>query len=108
MLVRGPRHAAGLGAPGTLKDAYSAVYAQGVDTAVVVRVAEGVDAAATAAAVAGDELLQAGVWALMTAGAVTGQVPRILAAPGFASATTGPPTRSSTGCSRLRDGCAAW
>jgi phage tail sheath protein FI len=92
VLVKGPRHAAGLGATGTLKDAYNAVYAQGVDTAVVIRVEEGADAAATAAAVAGAVETQTGVWALLTAKAVTGQEPRILVAPGFANATAIAPT----------------
>ncbi|TKA93910.1 phage tail protein, partial [Cereibacter changlensis] len=40
VLVTGPRMAAGLGAAGTLKDAFTAAYAQGVSVAIVVRVAE--------------------------------------------------------------------
>lgn len=83
VLVTGPRMAADLGVSGTLKDAYGAVYAQGISTMVVVRVAEGADAAATLANVVGDETLQTGVWALLTAKTVTGQTPRILAAPGY-------------------------
>jgi phage tail sheath protein FI len=91
VLVTGPRQAALLGATGTLKDAYEAVYAQGVNVAVVIRVAEGADAAATLAAVAGDETLQTGVWALLTAASITGQTPRILCAPGFTSTLAADP-----------------
>lgn len=83
VLVTGPRMAAGLGIAGTLKDAYSAIYAQGVSTVVMVRVDEGADAAETLANVVGDETLQTGTWALLTAKNVTGQTPRILAAPGY-------------------------
>ncbi|MCB1397251.1 MAG: phage tail sheath subtilisin-like domain-containing protein [Rhodobacteraceae bacterium] len=83
VLVTGPRAAAGLGAPGTLTDAYSAVYGQGVNIAVVVRVDEGQDDAATLANLVGDATLQTGCYALMLAGSLTGQTPRILAAPGF-------------------------
>lgn len=83
VLVTGPRMAALLGDAGTLKDAYGAAYLQGVSAIVVVRVDEGVDDAATLANVVGDETAQTGAWALLTAGNVTGQIPRILAAPGF-------------------------
>ncbi len=83
VLVTGPRMAALLGVGGTLQDAYSAIYAQGVSVAVVVRVAEGIDNAATLANVAGDTAQQTGVFALLLAGSVTGQQPRILAAPGW-------------------------
>lgn len=83
VLVTGPRMAALLGNTGTLKDAYGAAYLQGVSAVVVVRVDEGVDDAATLANVVGDETAQTGAWALLTAGNVTGQIPRILAAPGF-------------------------
>jgi phage tail sheath protein FI len=83
VLVTGPRMAATLGATGTLRDAYNAAYAQGVNAVVVVRVAEGVDPAATLANVTGDATEGTGIYALLTAGNVTGQTPRILAAPGF-------------------------
>ena len=85
VLLTGPRAAALLGDDGTLSDAYSAVYAQGVNVAVVVRVEEGATAAETLAAVAGDVAEQTGVFALTLAKTVTGQQPRILAAPGFTS-----------------------
>lgn len=89
VLISGPRAAAKLGASGTLKDAYMAAYAQGVTVMIVVRVAEGADAAATLAKVIGDSTAGSGIWALLAAGNITGQVPRILAAPGFTSNTDG-------------------
>lgn len=82
VLVAGPRAAAALGEAGTLRDAYLDVYGQGVNLAVVVRVAEGADAAATTAAVAGDPTVGTGAYALLDAKARFGQTPRILAAPG--------------------------
>lgn len=85
VLVTGPRMAASLGAGGTLKDAYGAAYAQGINAMVVVRVDVGADAAETLANAVGDETLQTGAWALLTAGNVTGQTPRILAAPGHSA-----------------------
>lgn len=86
VLVTGPRQAAGLGATGTLRDAYDALYAQGASVAIVVRVAEGADAAATRAAVVGQATAQTGVFALLTAQTVVQQTPRILCAPGFTGA----------------------
>jgi len=82
VLVTGPRMAASLGATGTLKDAYGAVYAQGVNVAVVVRVDEGADAGETRASVTGDAASQTGAFALLLSENQTGQVPRILIAPG--------------------------
>lgn len=105
VLVTGPRMAAGLGAGGTLRDAYLAAYAQGVSVAVVVRVAEAVtegeggpvpDPAGTLAAVAGDATAGTGVWALLVAQSVTGQTPRILAAPGFTSTPAADPVNPVT------------
>lgn len=86
VLVTGPRMAALLGATGTLKDAYTGAYAHGIAALVVVRVAEGEDAAGTLANVVGDATEGTGVWALLASGSVTGQTPKILAAPGFTSA----------------------
>lgn len=97
VLLTGPRAAAALGAGGTLKAAYDAIYAQGVSTAVVVRVAVGADTAATLANVVGDVALGTGVYALLAAGNVTGQVPRILAAPGFTSTAAAQPASPVTG-----------
>lgn len=82
VLVTGPRMAATLGAGGTLKDAYDAIYSMGVNVVVVVRVEEGADAAATAANVAGDATEGTGVYALLASGNLTGQVPKIIGAPG--------------------------
>lgn len=82
VLVTGPRHAAELGATGTLKDAFDAVYSNGAKVAMVVRVAEGADAAGTKANVAGTAAAQSGVFALLLGKSVTGQQPRILIAPG--------------------------
>jgi len=83
VLVTGPRMAATLGAAGTLRDAYDALYAQGVAVAIIVRVDAGADTAAAKAAVTGVAAEQTGIYALETAAALTGQTPRILAAPGF-------------------------
>lgn len=83
VLVTGPRQAALLGVEGELKDAYEAIYAQGTNIAIVVRVDKGIDAAATLANVVGDATAQTGVWALLTAETVLKLTPRILIAPGF-------------------------
>lgn len=88
VLVTGPRAAAALGDTGTLKMAYNAVYAQGVSVVIVVRVAEGSNAGETAANILGAASEQSGVWALLNAPALTGQTPRILAAPGFTMPTS--------------------
>lgn len=86
VLVTGPRMAANLGATGELKDAYEAIYAQGVSTCIVVR-AEIQDAETALDAVLGDSVTQRGIYALGLAESLTGQKPRILATPGFAGAT---------------------
>ncbi len=80
--------AALLGASGTLRAAYNAAYAQGVATMIVVRVAAGLTQDASIANVAGNAAAQTGAYALLTAEALTGQVPRILAAPGFTTNAT--------------------
>lgn len=80
VLVIGPAQAAGLGAAGTLLDAYNAVYQQGVNLVVVVRV-DGSSDAATAAI--GNAALQTGVWAFLGAENLTGLRPRILCVPGL-------------------------
>lgn len=96
VLVTGPKQAELLGAGGTLKDAYAAAYAQGINSVVVVRVAVGVDAAATLANVVGAEAGSTGAWALLNAGPLLGQVPRILAAPGFTSTPAANPASPVT------------
>ncbi|SUZ33621.1 Putative prophage major tail sheath protein [Roseibaca ekhonensis] len=89
VLVTGPRMAENLGATGTLRDAYLAAYAQGVSVAIVVRVPKSEDAAETKANVLGDATAYSGVYALLAAASVTGQTPRILAAPGWTSGDPG-------------------
>lgn len=83
VLITGPRQAALLGDTGTLKSAYLAAYAQGVAVMVVVRVVQGTDALVTMANILGDATLGTGIHALEVSASVTGQTPRILAAPGF-------------------------
>jgi len=96
VLITGPRMAAALGANGTLADAYAAIYAQGVNTAIVVRVAEGADAAETKSNVTGDAAAGTGIWALSHAQNLLGQTPRILAAPGFTSTPSADPASPVT------------
>lgn len=96
VLVTGPRMAATLGVTGTLLDAYNATYAQGVNTIIVVRVAEGADPAATLSAVAGAAAGSSGVWALLNAANGLGLTPRILAAPGFTSSVAADPANPVT------------
>ncbi len=89
VLVTGPRHAVLLGASGTLKDAYQAVYRELVSTAIVVRVEEGADAAETLANVIGSATEGTGIWALANAQSLLGVTPMILAAPGFSGNAPG-------------------
>lgn len=85
VLVTGPRMAADLGVDGTLKDAYEAAYQQGVNTVIVVRVAEGANTAETLSNVTGSAANGTGVYALLNAENILGLKPRILAAPGHTS-----------------------
>ncbi|MGR3486036.1 MAG: phage tail sheath subtilisin-like domain-containing protein [Paracoccaceae bacterium] len=86
LVVGGPEAIADLGGTGTLPDAFAALFAQGIGvTAVVVRVAEGADAAATIANVVGAAGAQTGVHALGAARGEVGVQPRVLIAPGFTS-----------------------
>ena len=87
-LVAGPRAAARLGDAGTLKHAYEALYAQGAREAIIVRVEEGNDDAATLANVVGQASKGSGVFALLAASSKLDLTPRILAAPGFAKTET--------------------
>lgn len=89
VLLTGPRKAATLGETGTLRDAYDAVYAQGVNIAVVVRVAAGTDAAKTLANVAGSPSAGTGAYAFLTAESQLGIKPKILCAPGFTANPAG-------------------
>lgn len=103
VLVTGPRQAAGLGATGTLRDAYDALYAQGASVAIVVRVAEGADAAETLANVVGQPTAQTGVFALPTAQTVVQQTPRILCAPGFTGSRDGAANPVTTALIQIAD-----
>ncbi|KAF0676731.1 phage tail sheath subtilisin-like domain-containing protein [Profundibacterium mesophilum] len=89
VLVEGPRAAAALGAEGTLRPAFDAIYAQGAGTVVMVRVEEGLTAAETLAAVAGTAADQTGVYALLKAQPLLDLTPRILVAPGFSATAPG-------------------
>lgn len=89
VLLTGPRKAATLGAGGTLRDAYDAIYAQGVNIAIVVRVAEGATPAATTANVAGQGSAGTGAYAFLTSESQLGIKPKILAAPGFTANPAG-------------------
>lgn len=80
-----PDAIAAAGATGTLKAALQAIADQVRTTVVVVRVAPGADAAATALAVIGDDAngIKTGMQALLAAEAQTGVRPRIIGAPGL-------------------------
>jgi phage tail sheath protein FI len=71
------------GATGSLKPALEAIANQCSPILVVVRVAPGVDDAATEAAILGDAGAYSGVYALLAAEAQLGVRPRILGVPGF-------------------------
>ena len=86
VLVTNVDVAAGLaGTGGTLKAALEAIGDQASPIVIVVRVAEGVDQAATDANVIGatDGSVYTGLQALLAAEAVVGQRPRIIGAPGL-------------------------
>lgn len=89
VLISGPRQANELGASGTLRDAYNAIFAQGATEAVMIAVPKGANEAETKANVAGDVSLQTGAWALETASSVLSMTPRINVAPGFTSGLPG-------------------
>ncbi len=76
------------GAAGTMRAALSAIAATVRAPVVIVRVAPGADAAATRTAVIGTNAggVRTGMQALLTAEAVTGKKPRILATPGLEAA----------------------
>lgn len=96
VLISGPRQAAALGVGGTLLDAYTAVFTNGVSTMVVVRAAVGANAAETLSNVTGTPAAGTGVYALLNAQNLTGQKPKILAAPGFTSVTVAPASPVAT------------
>ncbi|MEH0021698.1 MAG: phage tail sheath subtilisin-like domain-containing protein [Desulfobacter sp.] len=80
-----PRMAEGLGATGTLKAALDDIFDQAWAVVVVIRVEEGVDAAATLSNVVGSASPLSGVHALLSAENEVKVTPRILIAPGFTS-----------------------
>ncbi|MEX0319444.1 MAG: phage tail sheath subtilisin-like domain-containing protein [Ruegeria sp.] len=96
VLVEGPRKAALLADGGTLKDAYEGIYSQGASVAVMIRVAEGADAAATLANVVGDPTAGTGIWALEASASTLDLIPRILVAPGFTSTAAADPASPVT------------
>lgn len=75
-----------LGADGTLPDAINTLIQEGCSHMVVVRVAEGVDDAATRANVVGSAANKTGAWAFQDAYALLDIRPRVLIAPGWTSA----------------------
>lgn len=86
VLLKGtPTDAAGLGDTGTLKDAVDDVFDQIGAYTIVIRVEEGVDAAATMSNLVGDATQLTGVHALKKAEAQLGIKPRLIAIPGFTS-----------------------
>ena len=89
VLVTGPRMAKDLGEGGTLLDAWTAAYSQGVNAIIVVRVDGGADETTATAAVAGEAASATGLWALLAAENLLGLTPRILAAPGWTSSPPG-------------------
>lgn len=97
-----------LGEDGTLRDAVLLINAQLGEfqvaaKVVIVRVAEGVDAAATIANIVGNGTTT-GLSAFLDAGPVLGVIPRLLCAPGFTSQRTG--TNANAVCAALPPICA--
>lgn len=68
---------------GTLPDAMDAIFDQAGAMVVVVRVTEGVDAAATKSNIIGSSAAGSGVYAFLAAESVVHVTPRILVAPGY-------------------------
>lgn len=86
ILITGERGVpAGLGTDGELPDALDAIFDQASATVVAVRVAEGVNTAATVANILGSRTPRTGVHALTRAGVELGVKPRLLIAPGYTS-----------------------
>jgi phage tail sheath protein FI len=83
LLAGRPPASADIGSSGTLKNALDGIYDQAGAVVVVVRVAEGVNNAATLDNVLGDAGDNTGVHAFKTSQSVLGVTPRILIAPGF-------------------------
>lgn len=90
LVIGGADAIEGLGATGTLPDAFAALFAQGIGvTAVVVPVAQGADVDATLANVVGAAGPKTGVHAFTQAQPLFGLTPRLMIAPGFTSQRPG-------------------
>jgi len=81
---------AGLGGDGTISEAIDLINAQLGEfqvaaKVVVVRVAEGADAAGTITNIVGNSSLKTGIHAFVEAGPALGVIPRLICAPGFTS-----------------------
>ena len=82
-----PPASADIGEEGTLPNALDGIFDQAGATVVVIRVAEGVDTAATTANVIGSAGDKTGVHAFRKAQGLVFQTPRVLVAPGLCSLT---------------------
>ncbi len=88
VLLKGtPTDAVGLGDTGTLKDAVDDVFDQIGAYTIVIRVDEGIDAAATMSNLVGDATQLTGVHALKKAEAQLGIKPRLIVIPGYSAPT---------------------
>jgi len=85
LLTSAPQKAALLGATGTLAAAVRDFYAEGGGACIVVRVAPGLNDAATMTNIIGSESAKTGLYALLGARAQTGVMPRTIICPGFTS-----------------------
>ncbi len=85
LIAGNPRLGADLGETGTLKDALDDIFDQVWAVVVIIRVEEGIDAAATLTNLVGDSTVLSGVHALLGAENEVKVTPRILVAPGFTS-----------------------
>lgn len=83
VLINTVTAAAKLGNAGSLVEAVDGFYDNDGGLAIIVRVAEGADEAATLANLVGDAAASTGVHAFMTAQSLTNVTPRILIAPGY-------------------------
>ncbi len=89
LLPSTPTKALLLGETGTLLPACRDIWTEGGGAIIVIRVAPGVDINATMTNVAGDFAAMTGVYAALTARALTGVMPRTLIAPGYTSLRPG-------------------
>lgn len=85
LLTSQPTKASLLGATGTLGAAVQDYYAEGGGACVVVRVTEGGDVDATMTNIIGSLAAKTGLYALLSARALTGETPRTICCPGYTS-----------------------